>query len=169
MDTPKKTPKPAKVRASEAKAAVREAAAEASGVFRPEEQPPAQTAPLIDEKIRAGFPSPATGGVGHRLDLNEHLVRNPAATFFLIVSGDSMVGEGINDGDMVVVDRSVEPRSGSIVVAAIEGDFTLKRFVKTAASFELHSGNPEYPVIHPKREDDCVVGVVRWILRKCSR
>ncbi|MDR1274909.1 MAG: translesion error-prone DNA polymerase V autoproteolytic subunit [Candidatus Accumulibacter sp.] len=169
MDAPKKTPKPAEPRASEGRAAPREACAESPGVFMPEEQPPAQTAPLIDEKIRAGFPSPASGGVGHRLDLNEHLVRNPAATFFLIVSGDSMVGEGINDGDMVVVDRSVEPRSGSIVVAAIEGDFTLKRFVKAAASFELHSGNPDYPVIHPRREDDCVVGVVRWILRKCSR
>ncbi|MDR1367200.1 MAG: translesion error-prone DNA polymerase V autoproteolytic subunit [Candidatus Accumulibacter sp.] len=125
--------------------------------------------PLIDDRIRAGFPSPASGDASCGIDLNEHLIRNPAATFFLVVSGDSMVGEGIDDGDMVIVDRSVEPRSGSIVVAAIEGDFTLKRFVKTAASFELHSGNPEYPVIHPKHEDDHIVGVVCWILRKCSR
>jgi DNA polymerase V len=140
-----------------------------AAILVPEEAPSPGVSPLVDDTVRAGFPSPASGHSARALDLNEHLVRNPAATFFLIVSGDSMTGEGINDGDMVVVDRSVEPRTGSIVVAAIEGDFTLKRFVKTPTSFELHSGNPAYPAIHPRREDDCVVGVVRWIIRKCSR
>jgi DNA polymerase V len=142
--------------------------AKTAGILVPEEAPRPGVSQIIDETVRAGLPSPASGHSVRALDLNEHLVQNPAATFFLIVSGDSMTGEEINDGDMVVVDRSVEPRTGSIVVAAIEGNFTLKRFVKTDASFELHSGHPAYPAIHPRCEDDCVVGVVRWIIRKCS-
>jgi SOS-response transcriptional repressor LexA len=83
--------------------------------------------PLFGSRIPAGFPSPADDDLEGTIDLNAQLIRHPAATFFLRVQGDSMTGAGIHDGDLLVVDREREARSGSIVVAAVDGELTLKR------------------------------------------
>lgn len=94
------------------------------------------TAPLALSRVPAGFPSPADDYKDRDLDLNEHLVKHPAATYFMYASGDSMTGAGIHDGDLLVIDRAVEPRNGSIVIAAIDGEMTVKRL--------QHCGNRPY-------------------------
>src|SRR5690554_8105877 len=95
----------------------------------------------------AGFPSPAQDYEGRLLDLNEHLVKRPAATFFIKVTGDSMEGFGIHDGDLLVVDRSIEPRPGHILVAMLEGELTVKRYAIIDTHRFLCSANPGYPPI----------------------
>ena len=86
--------------------------------------------PLYLCPIQAGFPSPADDFMDGRLDLHRHLVRNEAATFFLHVTGDSMLGAGIHDGDLLVVDRSVTADSGRVVIAALDGELTVKRLLR---------------------------------------
>ena len=81
--------------------------------------------PLYSSKVPAGFPSPADDHMEGKLDLNTYLVKHPTATFFVKASGDSMVGAGIHDGDILVVDRSLEPRQGQVVIAAIDGQLTV--------------------------------------------
>ena len=88
--------------------------------------------PLLSFPVAAGFPSPADDYIEGRIDLNEHLIRHPAATFFVRVSGDSMTGAGIHDGDLLIVDRAAEVQNGCIVVARINDEFTLKRIRPSA-------------------------------------
>ena len=88
------------------------------------------TLPLAGERVAAGFPSPADDYVEVGIDLNEQLIHHPTSTFFLRVSGDSMLGAGIHDGDLLVVDRSLDARPGRVVVAVLDGAFTLKRLVR---------------------------------------
>lgn len=83
--------------------------------------------PYADHGIQAGFPSPAQEYISESIDLNNELVRHPAATFYGRVSGNSMIGEGIEDGDLLVIDRSLEPEDGDLAVCCVEGEFTLKR------------------------------------------
>jgi DNA polymerase V len=83
--------------------------------------------PLYQQSISAGFPSPAEDHCDRKLDLNRHYIKNPAATFFVTVSGDSMTGAGIHNGDRLIVDRSLEPSSGRVVIAVINGEHTVKR------------------------------------------
>lgn len=83
--------------------------------------------PLFISPVPAGFPSPAEEYSDTKLDLNRHLISNPNSTFFVAVIGDSMVGADINSGDIAIVDRSLEPKSGNIILAVIDGDFTIKR------------------------------------------
>ena len=83
--------------------------------------------PLAESGVQAGFPSPASDYLPDSFDLNRELVRHPSATFYARVHGESMSGEGINDGDLIVVDRSLEPRNGDLCVCCIDGEFTLKR------------------------------------------
>jgi len=97
--------------------------------------------------VPAGFPSPAEDYLDHGLDLNEHLVKNSPATFFVRVQGDSMRGAGIASGDLLIVDRSLTPRSGHVVVAAVDGDLTIKRLKRRGASLFLVPENPGYPEI----------------------
>jgi DNA polymerase V len=101
--------------------------------------------PLFLSGISAGFPSPADDYLDRKLDLNEHLVKNPAATYFVRVAGDSMTGAGINDNDILVVDRSLEPSSSNIVIAIVNGELTVKRLIKTRNSCRLIAENPDYP------------------------
>ena len=89
--------------------------------------------PLAGERVAAGFPSPAEDYVDVGIDLNEQLIRHPTSTFFLHVSGHSMTDAGIHDGDLLVVDRSLDPRPGQVVVAVLDGAFTLKRRCAIAA------------------------------------
>jgi DNA polymerase V len=108
--------------------------------------------PLFLSGVSAGFPSPADDYLDRKLDLNEHLVKNPAATFFVRVAGDSMIGAGINDNDILVVDRSLEPCSGSIVIAVVNGELAVKRLLKNKTSCRLASENPAYPDLEIEEE-----------------
>jgi len=96
-----------------------------------------------DSMIPAGFPSP-TDDFCETFDLVAHIVRHPTATFFMRVAGDSMIDAGIFDGDLLVVDRSIEAESGDIVVAVVNGEFTVKRFKRKGSSIELWAENPKY-------------------------
>ena len=107
--------------------------------------------PLAGERVAAGFPSPADDYVEVGIDLNEQLIRHPTSTFFLRVSGHSMSGAGIHDGDLLVVDRSLDPRPGRIVVAILDGAFTLKRLMKHRNRLRLEAAHPDYPAIELHR------------------
>jgi DNA polymerase V len=100
--------------------------------------------PIFTARVPAGFPSPAADYEEGKLDLNKHLIRNPAATFFVRVTGDSMVKAGIHDGDMLVVDRSIEPRDKNVVIAAINGELTVKRIRIRKNKLTLEAENENY-------------------------
>jgi DNA polymerase V len=100
--------------------------------------------PLFGSKIRAGFPSPADDHLEASIDLNQHYVRHPAATFFVRVQGTSMIGAGIHSGDMLVVDRSLEAKSGSIIIAVVNGEMTLKRLLLSGEEVWLMPENPDF-------------------------
>lgn len=102
---------------------------------------------MLGHRISAGFPSPAADYAEEGLDLNDYLVRNKAATYMFTVRGDSMVGAGIESDDKVVVDRSLRPAHDDIVVALVNGEFTIKRLRKLRGTVELHAENPAYPPI----------------------
>lgn len=110
-------------------------------------QSPIRLLPLIDGTVQAGFPSPAGDYLEGRIDLNEHLIEHPAATFLVWVSGDSMTGTGIYDGDLLVVDRSVQAAPGHIVVVAVDGELTLKRLARSGGRLVLRAENAAYPDI----------------------
>src|SRR5271156_6729175 len=109
-----------------------------------------QLLPLYLSPIKAGFPSSAEDYLDKKLDLNEHLIKHPASTFFVKVKGDSMVGAGINSGDILIVDRSLEPKDKRIIVAVVNGDFTVKRICKDGTRLFLAAENPKYPLIEIK-------------------
>ena len=110
--------------------------------------------PLAGERVAAGFPSPADDYVEVGIDLNEQLIHHPTSTFFLRVSGDSMLGAGIHDGDLLVVDRSLDPRPGRVVVAVLDGAFTLKRLVRHQGRLRLEAANSAYPPLELHRCGD---------------
>ena len=101
----------------------------------------------VTARCCAGFPSPAEQYQETPLDLNELLVKRPAATFFVKVQGESMIGEGIHDGDLLVVDRSLRPASGDVIIACVDGDFTVKTYRRDKSGVRLEPANPNYPVI----------------------
>ena len=102
--------------------------------------------PLYLSPVKAGFPSPADDFIDRKLDLHEYLVHNEAATFFLRAQGDSMTGAGIHDGDLLIVDRSIEAAHDKIVIAALDGELTVKRLQRTKGKVFLAPENPDYPV-----------------------
>lgn len=116
-------------------------------LHRPATRPPRLAMPLFAHRIAAGFPSPADDYVEDRLDLNELLVRHAEATYFLRVKGDSMLGAGIHHGDILVVDRAVEAVDGSVVVAEVDGELTVKRLRYAHGHPELHPENPAFAVM----------------------
>lgn len=103
--------------------------------------------PLMESGASCGFPSPAEQYANTPLDLNELLVKNPEATFFVRADGDSMINAGIKSGDILVVDRSKTPVEGSIIIACINSEFTVKYLHRDDDGIILKSGNPEYPDI----------------------
>jgi DNA polymerase V len=116
--------------------------------------------PFYDLLVPAGFPSPAQDYVEKTLDLNEQLIAHPAATYFVRVQGDSMIGAGIEDGDLLIVDRAIEPKHGDIVVAGFFGELTVKRLELTP-EIRLVPMNDLYPVISvPEATDLDIHGVV---------
>jgi DNA polymerase V len=117
--------------------------------------------------VNAGFPSPAAGYMGEKLDLNEHLVRHPAATFFVRASGDSMTGSGIFDGDILIVDRSLNPGNMNVVIAVVNGEFTVKRLSVSDGNFSLLPANPKYKAVAiVDGMDFRVWGVVTHVIHK---
>ena len=115
--------------------------------------------------VPAGFPSPAENYVEGPLDLNEHLIPHPAATFFVRVSGDSMIGAGIHSGDLLIVDRAVTAIHNSVIIAVLNGDLTIKRLYRVGGILRLMPENPDYPPIeiHPGTDFD-VWGVVTKVI-----
>ena len=121
--------------------------------------------PLFLSGVSAGFPSPADDYLDRRLDLNEHLIKNPAATFFVKVAGDSMTGAGINDDDMLIVDRSLEPASGNIVIAVINGELAVKRLLKKNGNCQLVAENQHYPPLDINEDTPLEIwGVVTYAI-----
>ncbi|MBN1517306.1 translesion error-prone DNA polymerase V autoproteolytic subunit [Candidatus Sumerlaeota bacterium] len=122
---------------------------------------------LFNCAVSAGFPSPADDYVEGTLDLNEHLIKNAAATYFVRVSGDSMTGAGIHDGDLLIVDRSITPADGSIVIASHDGEFTVKRLRHRNGRPLLVPENINYQPI-ALSGDDAIFGVVTYAIHKAK-
>jgi DNA polymerase V len=117
--------------------------------------------PQYSSAVPAGFPSPADDHLEGNLDLNAHLIKHPHATFFTRVSGDSMTDAGIHSGDLLIVDRSLEPSDGQVVVAALDGELTVKRLLKRRGKVYLQAANPDYPPLQIHAESECIIwGVV---------
>ena len=104
--------------------------------------------PLVTENISAGFPSPADDYIELGIDLNKYLIKNPISTFFLRVSGNSMNNAGIYNNDLLIIDRSINPNPGHIVVALLDGEFTLKRLIKKQDNYYLKADKENYPAIN---------------------
>lgn len=135
-------------------------------IFAPEDNDP-MPLPLSDSRVAAGFPSPAEDYASMRLDLNRELIKNPASTFYARVSGLSMVEEGINDGDLLVIDKSIEPYDGCLAVCYIDGDFTLKRFEKHKDFGLLVPSNKDFKPIKVTADNDfCIWGVVTYLVKR---
>jgi SOS regulatory protein LexA len=115
--------------------------------------------------VEAGFPSPAEEELADNLSLDDMLIQNPSATFLLKVSGDSMSGAGILPGDMVIIDKGQAPKSGDIVIAEVDGEWTMKYLKKRGDSVTLIPANPQYKPIKPKKELK-IAGVVTAVVRK---
>lgn len=141
-------------------------------LFAPAPAPKSQPLPLYANPVKSGFPSPADDFLEQKLDLNEHLIRHPAATFFVRADGDSMTGVGIYPGDILIVDRSLEPLSGRIIVASIGGEFTVKtiRCDPSEGQIVLESQNPAFaPIRIETNADFQVFGVVTYVIHKTIR
>jgi len=123
--------------------------------------------PLVSGSVEAGFPSPADDYIDQGLDLNEHLIPRPAATFLVRVSGDSMTGGGIHSGDILIVDRSIEPRSGNVVIAILSGELTVKRFRRKGKSIVLEPDGEGWKPIHITEEMDFSIwGVCTYVIHR---
>lgn len=125
--------------------------------------------PLYSSTVRAGFPSPADDYIECSLDLNAHLIKHPASTFIVKALGDSMENAGIQSGDMLIVDRSLEATHGKIVIAAINGELTVKRLSRQHGQIKLIAANPAYDPIDITEEHDVVIwGVVTHVIHQAT-
>lgn len=123
--------------------------------------------PLYLAPVEAGFPSPADDYQDRKLDLHEYCVRNEAATFFVRAHGESMINAGIHDGDLLVVDRSLQAGHNRVVIAALDGELTVKRLVRRKGRVWLMPENPEYPPLDiTEREHVHIWGVVSHVIHK---
>ncbi|NDK30831.1 LexA family protein [Nesterenkonia haasae] len=126
---------------------------------------PALEVPMMPTAVQAGFPSPALDFVHESINLQEHLVYDPPATFIARVSGDSMVGAGISHGDQLLIHKGTRPRDGDVVIAVLDGQFTVKRLRLTGARIRLEAANPEYPDIEiPELSELSIWGVAYMCL-----
>lgn len=124
--------------------------------------------PLFSDLVPCGFPSPAADYVEQRIDLNELLIQHPSATYFVKASGDSMIEAGISDGDLLVVDSSRKADHGDIVIAAVDGEFTVKR-LQLRPTIQLNPMNSAYsPIIVGSEDTLDVFGVVTFIVKAAS-
>ena len=123
--------------------------------------------PLVSASVEAGFPSPADDHMERGIDLNEELIRNPAATFLVRVEGETMRDAGIHSGDVLIVDKSLTPTDRKIVVAMIDGNFTVKRFRKRGGQVFLEAENPSFPPIEvTEGQELSIFGVVAYIIHQ---
>lgn len=123
--------------------------------------------PYISSGISAGFPSPALDFIDLSIDLNRHLVKHPSSTFYGRVKGDSMKDAGIHDGDLLVIDKSLEPVNDKIAVCYIDGEFTLKRILIEAKCCWLMPANEKYKPIRVSEENDFMIwGIVTHVIKK---
>lgn len=120
--------------------------------------------PLIGS-IQAGFPSPEEEALRDVISMDEYLITKPEASFLLQVSGDSMIGAGIMEGDLVIIEKGRDPKTGDIVIAEVDSEWTMKYFHKKGKQIILEAANPKYPDIHPRRELR-LGGVVTAVVRK---
>lgn len=137
------------------------------------ESPRALYIPLSANTISAGFPSPANDYLESRIDLNEELIRNPSATFFARVSGLSMLGAGIAENDILVIDKSLQPRNGCIAVCCLDGEFTLKRIRIEGSLFDkkktvwLVPENDNFKPIQVTEDNELIIwGIVTYIIKQ---
>ncbi len=122
---------------------------------------------FFDAGISAGFPSPAEDFKEQRLSLDKELVKNKEATFYARVSGQSMIGAGLDDNDLLVIDRSIEPSNNKIAVCFLDGEFTVKRLKVDRDEVWLKPENPNYPIIKITSENDFVIwGIVTNVIKK---
>ena len=122
---------------------------------------------LLRRAVPAGFPSPADDYVEQRISLDEHLIQHRESTFFMRVAGDSMRGRGIFDGDLLVVDRALPATHGCVVIAVLDGEFTVKQLLHTPDGQVLRASHPDYPDLLIKPEQDFSIwGVVSWNVHK---
>ena len=122
---------------------------------------------LAEEGISAGFPSPADDFKEIRISLDKELVKNKEATFYARVDGDSMIGAGLEDGDLLVIDRSLNPENGKIAVCLVDGEFTVKRIKKEKNKLYLMPENKKYKPIELKEENELIIwGVVEYVIKK---
>jgi DNA polymerase V len=137
-----------------------------AAVFDPVSRP----IPVLGSRARLGFPSPADDFLDDTLDLNDWLVRNPAATFYYRAEGDSMLGAGIRSGDILIVDRSVTVQNGDLVLACWGGDSPICKIIQgLPKAIALHSANPDFPPLIPPNDAEielfAITGVVRQVVR----
>lgn len=123
--------------------------------------------PFITSGIKAGFPSPATDFDETRISLDKALVKNPDTTFYAKANGQSMKGAGIDDGDIMIIDRSIEPRNNKIAVCLIDGEFTVKRIKKTKEELLLIPENSDFQPIKITEGNQLVIwGIVTYVIKK---
>ena len=122
---------------------------------------------LIEQGISAGFPSPADDFKEVRISLDKELVKNKEATFYARVSGESMKNAGLSDGDLIIIDRSLNPENNKIAVCFIDGDFTIKRIIKKEGELYLKPENKNYKEIKIEKEDTLMIwGLVTYVIKK---
>lgn len=123
--------------------------------------------PFINEGVSAGFPSPAADFMETNIDLNKELSENQLATFYIKVKGNSMIDAGINDKDVLVVDRSLEPQNNKIAICFIDGEFTVKRILVEKECLYLMPENPNYSPIMITEENELIIwGIVTYVIKK---
>lgn len=121
--------------------------------------------PLVFSPVRAGFPSPANDFIEKKLDINNLLIKHPSATFFVKVVGDSMIKKGIFEGDILVVDKSLEAKNKDVVIAIIDGEFTVKTFIKEKSKVILRPENDSYKDIEFKNDNGFEIwGIVTSVI-----
>ncbi len=123
--------------------------------------------PFISDEVSAGFPSPAADFMENSIDLNKELSDNPLATFYIKVKGNSMIDAGINDKDVLVVDRSLEPQNNKIAICFIDGEFTVKRIKLDGNTLMLAPENKNYEPIYITSENQLIIwGIVTYVIKK---
>jgi DNA polymerase V len=135
--------------------------------FTPEEITNITGAQFFDTGISAGFPSPAEDFSENRMSLDNELIRNKETTFYARVSGQSMIGAGLDDNDLLVIDRSIEPENNKIAVCFLDGEFTVKRLRVDSEGIWLKPENPNYPIIRINEDNNFVIwGIVTNVIKK---
>jgi DNA polymerase V len=123
--------------------------------------------PFIADGVSAGFPSPAADFMENNIDLNKELSENPLATFYIKVKGNSMIDAGINDKDVLIVDRSLEPQNNKIAICCVDGEFTVKRIQLEKDCLYLMPENSNYSPIKVTEENELIIwGIVTYVIKK---